>query len=692
MTTSVFDATNNGQDTFAWASEPAQGHSNLDYAILQNNAAHAYFRWAAVSQIPKDATISSARFYVYTAGDWAGSVSLDWNRLADSWVANTLTYNNRPGIFGTAVTVTHSPSGAGFEYEFDVTTAMAAEIAAGLNNGCRVTRSDDGDAVRIWQRESSSPTSVKARLVIVWTTVGQKPSKLSPDGIVGIGKPLLSGFPKNTQAVRVFADPDETGFGSPTWSSGTQAVDAPEFDLADSDFPGTIEGASWWWEISTQDPGDNWSDRSDAVEFTYVPLPELTLTNPSEANPVVTDASFPITWNVSDQKAYRAYITLTDGSGTVIWDSGHIQDADARSVTVPGRDSKGRVILKSHAAGAYRVWLESFPSDTLDRVGMPGAQAFSRQALVFTLVSVPGVPPFSAIWVTQADFGPVTYLHLNNASGFPDQINVWRDGELILPGLDPADYDDDPDGADFRIPDYSATPNTRHDWYAQRVVNGNASPPGPHVVYTPSLIGYWLVHGPRNLFVCISEHPDGTPVMQSATAIDQATTTYALAAEYPTTDTQAIGRMQMMLHGVLNDDPAPGHRTAEQYEHDLLVMKQTPDIPVQLHYQNKSYPVTVADVTPQPYDSPDDTSFTWQVVDVKVRQVGPWTIYPDNTDDGGTGVGIPAADFIYRYADLGLGDGDPLLVGHFDITALAGTPVGDDDAIVPGHTDTEGWV
>jgi hypothetical protein len=204
------------------------------------------------------------------------------------------------------------------------------------------------------------------------------------------------------------------------------------------------------------------------------------------------------------------------------------------------------------------------------------------------------------------------------------------------------------------------------------------------------VFGYWFNDPDRRLSVCISQHPDGTPVMQAATATDQATTTYALSAEYPDTDTTAVGRLQFTLHGVLSDDPPPGSRTAQSYEHDLYVMKDNPQIPVQLTYQNKSYPVTVADIVPQPYDSPEDTSVTWQVVDVVVRQVGPWTIFPDNIDNGGISDPL-TPDHIYRYADLGLGDGDPLTVGSFDITAVAGTPAGSDDAIVPGHTDTEGW-
>lgn len=683
MTTTVFTSDSHGYDTFVWQSEPDRAHNKLDYAILQMDVSWYLVYWP-INQIPKDATVSSATLYTYTAGDWAGPVTVGVDLVTDSWTANQATWNNKPGNSGTTVSVTHSPTGPGTEYEHNVLALVSPKIADGSFKGLRVRRTDAGPGVRIYQRENG--TNLRCRLVVVWTAVGQKPSHLSPDGIVGIPKPLLKGFPKDTQAVRVQADPSETGFSAPAWESGTTAVDAPEFDLGASDFPGATEGDSWWWRVSCQDAGDNWSDFSDPLEFTFTSLPVLTLVNPAADNPVVTDVSFPITWDVSDQKSYRAWITSTDGSGDILWDSKRVQDTDARTVTVPGKDDKGNQVLKSHATGAYRAWIRSYPSDTLDRVGMPGAMAFSQQAQVFTLISVPGVPPINSLWVTQDDQSPQVALHANDNNGTPDGLNVWMDGLLILDGIDPSTVDDDPAGGDYKIIITSAAPWTQHDLYVQRVVNGNASPPGPHAVFTPRIYGVWLTDATRNIAVNIWNDGGTFPVQTTAT--DQATVTWADGAPFPAVDTSAVGYKSGTIQGLIRDDVPPGNRSADSYRHQLVEIKGNPNLPLQLSYGNLSMPVLINDVDFESDGTPDISRTR---VRMTMRQSGPWTIFADDTDNGGVS-GPPAPDRIYRYADGGLDDGETLTVGEFDITAVAGTPTGSDDSIVPGHTDTEGWL
>lgn len=648
-------------DTFVIASEPSGPHNKLTYALIGDGTAE-YLWNTGLAGIPKGATVSNAVFSVFSAGDWFGSVQLSCTPCDSSWAGHTATWNNRPGIAGATAVVTHSPGAAGVEYAFDVTGPVQTWVANGGGNGFKVRRTDGGAAVRIWQRESSSASTPV--LIVTWTAPGQKPADLSPNGVVGVNKPLLSGFPKGSLACRVQIDVSPTGFGSPDWSSGTLDLTAPgELDLSTTSYPGGPAGLDQWWRVSTQGAGGGWSDYSDPLVFNFTALPTLTITGPSALYPYVTDPSPTITWTFAAQTKFRLFVTVVgDGDKTVIYDTGKVAgDAGlAHAWTIPHKDDSGKAILRDR--NQYRVWLQCY--DSLDRVAVPGAQVYQQAAQVFQFTEIGGVAPFDYLTAVQVSGSPVVRLDFGSIGGPPDQITIWRDDQVLESGIDPADVDNPSTGA-YTYLDWKVPPGT-HRYYAERVVNGDSSVPGPAATVTVVVECHWLVDGANGWTVKL--HNVGG--LDGLTIQDQASLVRPLGSRKTVKRTTAQGYFEGPVWGWILDDDAddPNGRTADEYFLDLRRMANNPSSPVTLAYTNFAYPVLVGDSTPLPLTDTNGVDGTLKV-QFNVLQQDDWTIFDTlpTTDQV-----LPAASYLYTYS--GFATSHAFIVGEADITAITGTP------------------
>lgn len=633
------------------AAAPAVRGDGTSTALLSNGA--AVLLWGtSFNGVSRKATVGQALLLVPITNPVAGSTTISAQLLAAPFDVTT-TWQGKPGTTGTVVSQTLSSPPAGTVVTLDVTSLIAGAVAAGSFPGLQLSVTAGADV--------TVSTAVSA--TVTFTQQLAAPTGLAPNGAVGVSKPMLSGFPADTKQVRIQIDASPTGFGSPDWQSGTQDVAAPQYDLATSSYPGGGLAVDQWW-IASVNNGGGWSDYSDPIKFTFIPLPALAITGPNAQFPYVTDPSPTFTWTFSGQVAYRVYVTLVaDGDKTVIWDSGRVEST-AHSVTMPNGNLTDR--------RQYRVWVRCW--DGQDRAAVPGAQDYAQSAQVFTFTETAGVPPFNSLLVDQVSTSPVVRVQGFRLAGPPDRILIWRD-DVLLDDVDPADIADAGTGG-YTYDDYTAEPNVSHTYYMEAVSNGNASTTGPQVSIIPVVAGVWLTDKLRQLMVLIVAESWGL------TAEDQATAWQGLGQRNENTRTTALGYLKGTLSGVLCFDPASG-RSGRSFRSDLNAMRTSPNDLITVHAGALAFKATVGDVSYGP--DPDRSDPDRFAVSMTLKQQDDMTVaVPLPPPTGGVDV---TPDKVYDWTDQP--DGTAIAVGQADVTASAGSPVRHTSASI--HTGVRGW-
>jgi hypothetical protein len=187
-------ALNNAVDAAVAQSNPNNNYGLVQYLGIteagtgQERQAYIYFG----RPFPLGVTILSATLRVYSssAAQWAGSNTINVQRVAAHWSVNRITYNNKPGVIvGTAARTLVSPA-ANAEWAFDVKSQMQAVADGGAFFGFRLTGTGTG-AKYIYSAQAVQP--YRPTLEIVWSDAPSTPEVLRPDGnrAVSIAKPVL---------------------------------------------------------------------------------------------------------------------------------------------------------------------------------------------------------------------------------------------------------------------------------------------------------------------------------------------------------------------------------------------------------------------------------------------------------------------------------------------------------------------
>lgn len=146
-----------------------------------------------------------------------------------------------------------------------------------------------------------------------------------------------------------FSDPDPVGMqsayqlviyrvsdGEIVYDSGKVASTTSSHTLP----AGTlVNNTQYQWQVRTWDQHDAVSPYSSLATFWCSAQPSVTITYPASDGDVVVTSSMTVEWLISDpesegQSAYQ--VTLTDENDVVIWDSGKVANANARSLTIDG--------------------------------------------------------------------------------------------------------------------------------------------------------------------------------------------------------------------------------------------------------------------------------------------------------------------------------------------------------------------
>lgn len=262
--------------------------------------------------MPKGATITSAKLYLYTDAQTTGAAvhTITAKRLNKSVSMTKVTYKTRPTTYyatPAAVAVSKTaPFVAGTEWVLDVTAHMQAVANGEAWYGWELSGGATTNPQRSIYGPRWSTSSQRPRLEVVWAMLPGTPSSLSPGGgrVVSQTKPVLRatyvdiGADNPLAAVQVQRNDSSNDFsGAVTWDSGTVASNTPQLDTSLTSWP-ALTGPGVYWRMRVQDTNGLWSLWSSPELFGYDAKATVELVSPgAEPNNYVTEDSPPIVWN-----------------------------------------------------------------------------------------------------------------------------------------------------------------------------------------------------------------------------------------------------------------------------------------------------------------------------------------------------------------------------------------------------------
>jgi hypothetical protein len=452
------------------SAKPAYVYGATASIPLITSAANGLLRVGMPSDIPANATVTSAILTLTQSGAYSGANTLQMQRHSAGFAVSKATWNNRPGVSGAVVSVTQSGTADGTLWAFDVTADVQAFLAGTVTNyGWRLsTTSATSRAVR-----GSSASSGQPQLAITYLTPTDAPISLVPSGnqAVSLAKPWLTfQAPPDTTAINVQIDADM--LSTYDFDSGDVLAPSGSLDLSTTAFAGLTAGTSRYWRARTKS-ALGYSAFSAWAQMQRVTKPTVTITSPGSTS---DDTTPPIVWSVSGGTQTAWQVVITNSKGQVLADSGQIVGA-ATTYTPP----KAVTTLGSTATVEVRVW------DAVDRVATAGDPIYASATLTFTAAGTGSVTPALTVVATPDRIAPRVTITATRAAA-PDSWSIVRDGTYIATGLSPASATLAP------YDDWTADPNKPHVYRAAPFTTGvGTASGGPTTTVVPTCRGIWLV-------------------------------------------------------------------------------------------------------------------------------------------------------------------------------------------------------
>lgn len=221
-----------GMDTWASSGYPALAHPGESALKVRSGIAMAYL-WLR-SPVPLGATVTSATLTLTARGASNGSRTVGVRRVAASWKASKLNWNNAPGVGPSEVTKAISTLADGDAVTFDVTAFVQAWADGLPNYGLRLTTTG-ANTHQFYAFNSANG----ATLTVTWADNPGQPTDLRPsEAATSKALPYVTfdytDVSGNTElaAVRVQVS-DTESFASPVYDSGEVLTLSSGLDLAD---------------------------------------------------------------------------------------------------------------------------------------------------------------------------------------------------------------------------------------------------------------------------------------------------------------------------------------------------------------------------------------------------------------------------------------------------------------------------
>ena len=544
------------------------------------------------SPVPQNAAmdVATATLRIKNAAAVGGSVTISAQRVGTSPKWRRLTWNNKPGVVGSAASQTISGPTTDTWWELDVTAHVQAIANGSPNYGWKLTTTSS-TLLRLF---SLNAAQFKPTLVVEWTDKPDTPTVLHPlnGKAVSTSKPTVRmsysdpGGDDDLDAVQVQIDAAGNFTSGIDFDSGWVTATTPELDLTTTAYAGLADAATTTLQCRVRDEKGGVSDWSDPVTFSRDDKGTLAITSPAVSpNNFVDEFTPPIAWTFTGetQKAYRVLIARAARPHTWVYDSGRVTTTTPEH-TLPFRWHGHRVLKDDlEYIVTVRVW------DAKDRCGTAYVQATRS----FTVQYDNTVTAITGLTATQPGLGPWVQLDWQRAT-LPDEWVIVRDGEVI----EKEDIASDlfVSGTSYRFTDRTARPMVAHVYKVRAAVT---SGPGrkmaatsPTATITPVSENFHLTteDGSRSVFI-LSPDPENMAYGEDFAVY------VPVGAEMATKIIRGMRGLEGNVVGVV---VSSAESTWDEYKQDLLAIKAAPSTTYRLAFGDENIPVVLGNVTVSP--------------------------------------------------------------------------------------------
>lgn len=470
------------QDTFVSSASPSSVNPSSSVTWVTNGSRVGFIHMN--NPAPLGATILSAKLRLRS---WTTTASafVEVRRSQKRPAFSHLTWNNAPaGISGPGEPKEVSKTSGATEWEFDVTSHMQAVSDGAAWYGWRVEATNPSGDVRFHSQDSGAGPVLE----VEWSDRPDAPTALSPMGgrVVSVTHPVLTfdvvdvAGDTTLSAVQVQIN-GTASMSSPAFDSGRVLTSTPRLRLADTSYPGAVQGTTQYWRARAQDGAGLWSDWSNVTSFNYAGRGTLTVTSPSEAGLTISDDTPVVAWNLAgrSQAAYQVIVAWVSWPSKWLWTSGKVTST-ATSITVP------RGVIK-HDDRNFRITVRVW--DTLDRVTTPGDPARYQVERDVHFDDDAGVAPVDELYVDSLNDPPEVVL-TGTRGTTPDRWMVLRGNEIIH-SCDGIDLH--VEGDRYEYVDRTAPGMTEARYRLQPVENGVRAWGNPVAACKPDPQYLWLI-------------------------------------------------------------------------------------------------------------------------------------------------------------------------------------------------------
>lgn len=581
-----------GTDAFVLAAYPNANYAAATRLRVDSGDAESFIFFKSPVPVNGATTVTDGKIRLRCAVAITGSVTISAQRVGSSIKTRQLTWNNKPGVVGSAASATIVNPAVGDIFEIDVTSQLQAIANGAANYGWKITTTFT-TLVRLY---SLNAAVSKPMLAAEWTDQPDKPGMLTPYGglAVSTNKPVLRfsysdpGGDDALDSVQVQIDAGNNFVSGIDFDSGWVTSVDPELDLSATAYGGLSDGSTTYWRVRVKDEAGGISDWSDVASFSRDDKGTLTITNPAVSpNNFVDEFTPPIAWTFTGetQKFYQVRIARAANPNTWIYDSGKVKSTST-SHTLPFRWHGHRVLRDDlNYVVNVRVW------DTKDRVATVGLPVFNTASRTFLMNYDATVDPVTSFTATQPTEAPWVRLQFDRATQ-PDEWVIMRDGEVVDKIDTAADlfYS----GTTYRWMDYTARPLVAHVYKVKPVVNHKTASSNPTATITPVCPGYWLIDPDR---ISLSVNIAGTDGMNVTYGEDSAVLS-PIGGENVTRIVSTLRGLEGTIGGVIYTTAI---HTWDVHKANLLALKATPSQTYRLAFGDENIPVVIGNVNVGPH-------------------------------------------------------------------------------------------
>lgn len=559
--------------TLSTKATSALSASSQSQLVLRPSQSYAYLQFG----LPRDlagSQVLSAKLQICGTAAWGGTRTLTAQRISGPVTYSKMTWKNTlTGILEPGSTArTGGPIGTVW-HEVDVTADFQLIAQGAAYYGHRLLNSEAGIFRTFYG--ATHPTAYP-RLVLEYAKETPAPAQVSPDGVVGIAKPVFTWAASNdVTAIQAQADVVGGSFTSPSWDSGTVTSTLGHVDTNALGWAGLADTAAADFQFR-QLGTLGWSVWSDPVTVTRHVYPTLSTVLPVP-NDVSNDPTPQHDWVFPGQAKFQ--LLIVDAANKTLYDSKVVSGDDDSWTPVPG---SFKVSATATLTSVLRVW-----DDRTDRVASVGDPGYVEARWSWTVAPSADTDPAASFSVAMLAERPAPQLTWTRPDGAPDEWIVYRDG------LQVARFDGDEGQVSttrWSWDDWTAPPNTDVVYYVAAVVSGKMSHPSPAGSVFTELSGVVVYEPTSGAFLNVAGEGAG----DNLNMVESSVTYRGPYAQRSIKRVMALGGIEGEVSGFLHEY---GDRPVEEQIADAETIRSYPTRTCRLMFGFRNVPVSVSNLS-----------------------------------------------------------------------------------------------